>query len=70
MIDVACKVDIMETDGKQTDWGQTDTPVLEVNSHSNRRGMIVLQFGETALTVLGEDLQAAIKNAENTNFRW
>lgn len=45
---------------------EPDKPCLLVHSHRLWSDRVILEFGESKVTVLVSDLQAAIKNASNT----
>ena len=63
MIKVHNEVKVCEIDGEHF---ERATSPLIVDSHWNRASLVVLQFGETRITVLASELQAAIQNATNT----
>lgn len=64
MIKVTSDVPVYERNGEDSNW---QVERIEVRSHWNIRGRIVIQIGEESYTVLASDLEAAIKNAVNAN---
>ena len=67
MIRVECEVTIYEKDGKST--RIADCKPLDVVSHWNQNAWVRLVFGDTDVTVNGNDLMTAIHNAMNTGRR-
>lgn len=57
MIKVKCEVNTYDKPKK---------PLVLVRSHWNRNSMIVIEIGDIEVTVIAEDLKAAIDNATNT----
>lgn len=56
---------VYELDGKETRIGEA--PEIVVESHWNKPTMIVLVVGGMRYTVFAPDLEAALKNAQNTS---
>ena len=71
MIINTAKVPLFEIDGNNTD--TVDTPSMEVISHWNDDGLVVLKVeqksGTGTVTVRASDLKAAIANAQNSGAR-
>lgn len=69
MISVIQKIPLYEIDSNNTD--TVETPTMEVRSHWNDDGMIVLQIDpkSKSVTVRAADLKAAIANAQNSATR-
>jgi hypothetical protein len=67
MIDVSSIVDVREIDGKEVNMHKESSPRITVCSHWNRDELVVLIVGEKSYTVNGDDLAAAIKNAQNSH---
>ncbi len=65
MIQVTNAVHVYEVDGVPTKVGD-EGAVVEVNSHWNEAGMVVLVVGGKRMKVRADDLLAAVKNATNT----
>lgn len=63
-IKVRCEVPVYEVNGEETK--TLSQPQLIVESHWNRSQMVVLTIGNEKVTVLGDDLVAAIQNAERS----
>lgn len=61
MINVACELPVYEQDGKEKPVGKQLKMTIE--SHWNRKDMVVLRFGDAIVTVLGYDLIRAATNA-------
>jgi len=64
MIKVMNKVSTYEVDGQEV--SSVDGKPLVVDSHWNRNKMVRLKYGKVDITVLAQDLKAAIDNATNT----
>ena len=69
MIIITQKVPLFEIDGNNTD--TLETPAMEVRSHMNDDGLVILQTDPKSkpVTVRAADLKAAIANAQNTAAR-
>lgn len=65
MINVVNKLKIYEINDEEIDIN--DEKILEVENHWNIRNFVVLKFNDVKITVSANDLEAAIKNATNTN---
>ncbi len=59
---VTCTIPVYEIDGTDVDFGANK---IEVESHWNIRERVVLVVGGKRYTVIGRDLEKAIRNAEN-----
>ena len=59
---VVTTLDVYEVDGQETNLSR---PTIQVQSHWNRSGMIVLVIDGKGITVLATQLTAAIANALN-----
>ena len=66
MIDIKQEVKIYEVDGEEVTECNRHSK-LKVNSHWNRRNMVVLMFRGKSITILRRDLEVALENATNTN---
>lgn len=66
MIKVVNKVRVYEVNDKEID-NIKDEKTLEVASHWNVDRFVVLKINDIKITVSANDLEAAIKNATNTN---
>lgn len=67
MIKVQNTVTVYEVDGKEI--GGINGPTLSVKSHWLRPSLVVLEVDGKALTVVADDLRAAIANATNSGHR-
>lgn len=65
MIEVSCMVKVYEVNGIEPPL--PDAPHIAVSSHGSRASLVVLEIEGKRLTVAAADLDAAIKNATNTN---
>lgn len=66
MIETTTRITVYEVDGKELPSPFTKPgPRFEVLSHSIRRELVRLRIGDTDVTVVADDLQAAIRNAVN-----
>jgi hypothetical protein len=63
---VITKVEIYEVDDKEVPIGMFRS--LKVLSHWNRRELVVIEVNGKKYTVEGDDLMAAIENAQNVAF--
>lgn len=67
MIKVNCTVPAYEVNGKEVEGiGIGNAPKIQVTSHWNRQTLVVLTIGDQSITLVASDLQAAIRNATNT----
>jgi len=64
VIKVTSDVPIYEVDGEETQTGPG--PNLTVESHWNHRDRVVLVVDNHRYTVLAHDVEAAVKNAQNS----
>ena len=62
-VEVKQTIQVYEVDDEKVPIGKNVT--LGIDSHWNWDERIVLRFGKSKLTVLGEDLKTAIDNAMN-----
>lgn len=67
MIKVQQSIQVYELDDKEISPTPSKELLIGVDSHWNRREFIVLVVGEHRYTVAGDDLRAAVKNAQNTS---
>lgn len=65
MIKVSQQVRIYEEGDKEIRLGTSR--FMGVESHWNRDEMVILEIGKERITVLADDLEAAIRNATNIN---
>lgn len=65
MIKVTNEVNICELNGKEAPLAKRET--LVVKSHWNMDRLVVLQIGDSEITVNASDLMAAIGNATHVN---
>lgn len=63
-IKVAQEVKVYEVNEEEVGVGKEEH--ITVDSHWNRREFVVIGFGDKKLTVVGNNLQTAIENAQNT----
>ena len=63
-VKVKQEIEVYEIDGEAVGIGETVS--MAVNSHWNRNEFVVIGFNGKELTVVGDDLKTAIKNAENS----
>ena len=68
MIYVTCKVKVYEMRGESTaEMEGKDIPSFLVISHWNEKNKVVFSVGGQTVTVIADDVIAAIKNATNSN---
>ena len=60
---VETRVNVYEENDVEVSCGSNKK--LVVKSHDSDNEMVVLSFGDTAITVVGSDLEKAITNARN-----
>jgi len=66
MMEVISKIKIHEIGGSKLEVGAVK--VLVIEAHWNRNDLVSITFpGFDTIAVKGEDLKAAIENAQNTN---
>ena len=68
MIRVECEVTIYEKNGERTTL--KDREPLTVVSHWNQNAWVCVRFGDISVTVKGDDLITAIRNAMSTGSRF
>ena len=66
MINVVNRIKVYEVNDKEID-NPEDEKILEVKSHWSKNRFVVLKINDIKITVSANDLEAAIKNATNTN---
>lgn len=67
LIKTESKVDIIEINGNEQPLIGSEKKSLKVREHWNRKGLVILDSGGTAITVRVEDLIRAVENAQNSH---
>jgi len=64
---VECEIAVYEEDGKNPG---NDPHEFFVRSHWNERNKVVISYKGNSVTVLGDELKAAVDNAMNKGTLW
>jgi hypothetical protein len=66
-INVKNEVEVYEIDGEETKTLKSQKESLIIKNHWNRWAFVVIKYKDTTITVIADDLERAIKNAQNAH---
>jgi hypothetical protein len=66
-INVKNEVEVYEIDGEETKALKSQKESLIIKNHWNRRAFVVIKYKDTTITVIADDIERAITNAQNAH---